>query len=274
MSKVLTVSPEDIFDHIKLSRQIPNILEAIATRTIVENEAKQAGIEIDLEELQKAADNLRLANELLKAEDTWAWLEKHYISLDDFEKIVETSLLSTKLANHLFENKVEAFFYAHQLDYVGAVTYEVVVDDEDLALELFYALQEGEISFQEIARQYIENIEIRRAGGYQGIRLRRDFRPEIAAAVFAANPPQILKPITTPKGVHIIAVEEIIKPQLDEQRRLQIIGDLFTNWLKTQIASMEIVANLTKVANSETSKDIVMEESEFKSQNSGVIAQN
>ncbi len=259
MSNVLTVSPEDILDHIKLSCQIPNVLEAIASRKIVENEAKQAGIEIGLEELQNAADNLRLANQLLKAEDTWAWLEKHYLSLDDLEKIVETALLSTKLANHLFANKVEQFFYAHQIDYVGAVTYEVVLDDEDLALELFYALQEGEISFQEIARQYIQNIEIRRAGGYQGIRLRRDFRPEIAAAVFAANPPQILKPITTPKGVHIIAVEEIIKPELDEQRRVQIIGDLFANWLKTQIPPIEIGSNLTKVVNSEISKDIVME---------------
>lgn len=259
MSKLLTVSPEDILDHIKLSCQIPSVLEAIATRKIVEDEAKKAGIEIGLEELQQAADNLRLANQLIKAEDTWTWLEKYHLSLDDFEAIAETNLLSAKLANHLFASKVEPFFYAHQLDYVGAVTYEVVLDDEDLALELFYALQEGEISFQEIARQYIENIEIRRAGGYQGIRLRKDFRPEIAAAVFSASPPQILKPITTPKGVHIIAVEEIIKPQLDEQRRLQIMGELFANWLKTQIATMEIVTNLAKDASSESSKDIVMQ---------------
>ncbi|WP_138499204.1 peptidylprolyl isomerase [Nostoc sp. PA-18-2419] len=258
MSKVLTVSPEDILDHIKLSCQIPNILEAIATRKIVEDEAKEAGIQIDLEELQHAADNLRLANQLLKAEDTWMWLQKYHLSLDDFETVAQTSLLSAKLANHLFANKVEPFFYTHQLDYIGAVTYEVILDDEDLALELFYALQEGEISFQEIARQYIDNIEIRRAGGYQGMRLRRDFRPEIAAAIFAANPPQILKPIITPKGAHIIAVEEIIKPQLDEQRRLQIMGDLFANWLKTQIAAMEIVA-LTKSVNPEPSKNIVMQ---------------
>jgi len=34
--------------------------------------------------------------------------------------------------------------------------YEVVLDDEDLAMELFYALQEGEISFPE-AYQYIQD---------------------------------------------------------------------------------------------------------------------
>jgi len=42
-------------------------------------------------------------------------------------------------------------FVEHQLDYAQIVMYEVVLDDEDLAMELFYALQEGEISFPEVA---------------------------------------------------------------------------------------------------------------------------
>ncbi|MBW4612461.1 MAG: peptidylprolyl isomerase [Desmonostoc vinosum HA7617-LM4] len=257
MPELLTVSPEDILYHVKLSCQIPSVAEAIATRQFILNEIEKAGIEISIEELQQAADSLRLANKLIKAEDTWTWLEKYHLSLDDFELIAQINLMSAKLANHLFADKVEPFFYAHQLDYMGAVTYEVILDDEDLGLELFYALQEGEISFQQIARQYIQNAETRRAGGYQGIRFRSDFRPEIAAAVFAANPPQILKPITTQKGVHIIAVEEIIKPQLDESRRLKIIGDLFADWLKQQVTNIEIVVKVTEDATSQSSKDIL-----------------
>lgn len=77
--------------------------------------------------------------------------------------------------------------------------YEAVLDDEDLALELFYAIQEGEINFQEVARQYIQDTELRRCRGYRGIRYRKDLKPEIAAAIFAATPPQILKPIVTQK---------------------------------------------------------------------------
>jgi parvulin-like peptidyl-prolyl isomerase len=113
-----------------------------------------------------------------------------------------------------------------------------------LALELFYALQEGEITFQELARQYIQEPEIRRAGGYLGVQRRAEMKAEIAAAVFAATPPQILKPIMTQKGVHLIRVEEIIQPQLDEQLRVKILGDLFTNWLKQQIAELKIVVQM------------------------------
>ncbi|MBD2363940.1 peptidylprolyl isomerase [Anabaena minutissima FACHB-250] len=250
MPKLIQLSIADIIYHLKLSCQIPTILEAIATSRIITEAAVSAGIEISVEELQQAADSMRLTNQLFKAEDTWNWLNKYYLSLDDFEDMAKTNLLSAKLAGHLFADKIEPFFYAHQIDYTGAVTYEVILDDEDLALELFYALKEGEISFQEIARQYIQTPEIRRAGGYQGIRYRRDFRPEIAAAVFAANPPQILKPIVTPKGVHIIAVEEIINPELDEERRMQIAKDLFTLWLEEQVNAVEIVADFNRQDNS------------------------
>ncbi|MFK0734251.1 MAG: peptidylprolyl isomerase [Gloeotrichia echinulata GP01] len=257
MPQLLHVTLKDILEYIKLSCQIPSILEAITSRKIISDAAKKAGIKIETEELQQAADNLRLNHQLIKAEDTWTWLEKHHISLDDLEEIAASNLLAAKLANHLFADKVEPFFFAHQLDYTGAVTYEVILDDEDLALELFYALKEGEISFQEIARQQIQNPEIRRSGGYQGIRRRTDFRPEIAAAVFAATPPQILKPIVTPKGVHIIMVEEIIKPELDNQIRLTIIGDFFTDWLKQQVADVETVAQLDLDVNSPASPAIL-----------------
>ena len=249
MSNIVKISNEDIIYHLKISCQIPGLLEAIASRKIITETAEKEGIAIEIAELQQSADSLRLVNNLVKAEDTWEWLRKHYLSLDNFEEIANLNLLSAKLAHHLFAEKIEPFFYAHQIDYSAAVTYEAVLDDEDLALELFYALKEGEISFQEIARQYIQNPEIRRAGGYQGIRKRSDFRPEIASAVFAANPPEILKPVITPKGVHIIVVEEIIAPELNEQMRIAILGDLFTNWLKEQINQLEIVATLADNTN-------------------------
>lgn len=250
MSKQMTVSPEEILYHIKISCQIPNILEAIATRKIIAETAAKEGITIATEELQQAADSLRLSYKLIKAEETWAWLEKHYLSLDNFEEIAEINLLSAKLAEHLFADKIEPFFYAHQIDYTAAVTYEIILDDEDLALELFYALQEGEITFQEVARRYVQHPELRRAGGYQGIRLRSDFRPEIASIIFASHPPQLLKPIISPKGAHLIMVEEIIKPELNEQRRLKIMGDLFTNWLRQQLEPLEIVIQIAANKNS------------------------
>lgn len=241
MSKSLTISYEDIIRHLKLSCQIPHVMEAIATQKIITKAAQEAGIIVSEAERQHEGDRLRFAKKLVKAQDTWDWLKRNNLSLNEFEELVHHSIVSKKLADHLFANQVEPFFYKHQLDYTAAITYEVIFDERDLALELFYALKEGEISFQSIAREYIQELELRRAGGYQGIRRRRDFRPEIASAVFAANPPDILKPITTSKGVHLIWVEEIIHPNLDENLQREIITNLFSHWLKQQIEQIDFV---------------------------------
>lgn len=244
MLQTITISHENILHQVKLSCQIPSIIDGIITRKIIPSVAEELGIKLELEELQQAADNFRLKSKLKSAEDTCAWLEKHSLSLDDFEEMVYTNVLSEKLAAHLFADKVEPFFVERQLDYAGVVMYEVVVDDKDLAMELFYELQEGEMSFSEVAHQYIQDKELRRSGGYKGIRYRKELKPEISAAVFAAKPPQILKPIVTSKGVHLIWVKELIQPQLDEKLHTQILSDLFSAWSKQQIEQVEVITTI------------------------------
>ncbi len=245
-----TIYPDEILHQIKLSCLIPSVVEGILTRKIIARAAQEAGIQAKPEELQMAADNLRLMSNLRSADTTWAWLQKHSLSLDDFEELVYNTVIYSKLTEYLFADKVEAFFVEHQLNYASVVMYEVVLDDEDLAMELFYAVQEGEISFPSVAHEYIHDTEARRCGGYKGMLSRRDLKPEISAAVFAATPPQILKPIVTSKGVHLIFVEEIIQPQLDGMLRSKIITDLFSEWLKQQVEQLEVEFVLTKQSNS------------------------
>jgi parvulin-like peptidyl-prolyl isomerase len=253
----LTISSSDIIHSLKLSCQIPDVVEAIASQSIIAEAVQEAGIAVTPEELQQEGDDLRFTKKLVKAKDTWTWLEKHHLSVNEFEELAYKNILSRKLANHLFSAQVEKHFYQHQLDYVAAVTYEVVFEERDLALELFYALEEGEINFPEIARLYISEPELRRAYGYKGLQYRKDFRPDIAAAVFAAAPPEALKPITTPKGVHLIWVEEIIQPQLDEQLRQKIITESFSDWLKQQINAMKIVIQIDSDGSQEELLDIL-----------------
>ncbi|MBN3909476.1 MAG: peptidylprolyl isomerase [Nostoc sp. NMS1] len=253
----LTISTSDIIHSLKLSCQIPDVVEAIASQSIIVEAAKEAGITVTPEELQQEGDDLRFAKKLVRAKDTWTWLEKHHLSVNEFEELAYNNILSGKLANHLFSAQLEKHFYERQLDYVAAVTYEVIFEDRDLALELFYALEEGEVNFPEIARLYIPDPELRRTYGYQGLRYRKDFRPEIAAAVFAAAPPEALKPITTPKGVHLIWVEEVIQPQLDEQLRQKIITESFSDWLKQQINTMNIVTHIDSDANMRSQEELL-----------------
>lgn len=240
MYQTITITNEDILQQVKLSYKLPEIIEQIVTRKVVLEAVEEAGIKVKDEALQKTADTLRLMNNLQTANDTWAWLQKHGLSLDDFEEMAYTSLISGKLAKHLFADKVEPWFFENQLNYTGVAMYEVILDSEDLAIELFYCIKEGEMSFYDVAHKYIQDTELRRQGGYRGIVYRKDLKSEISAAVFAAKPPQVLKPIVTSKGVHLILVEEVIQPKLDEKLRTNILLDLFSEWLKQQIEQIQI----------------------------------
>ncbi len=232
------ISSKDLVNEIKMAGRIPELIQGILRRKIIREEARKVGIEPTTQELQVAADKFRTLNRLETAEATWKWLQAHMLSVDDFEKLVAHNLLSEKLAQHLFGNQVEHFFHQNLLEYSGASIYEVILEDQELAMEIFYSLQEGDLSFADVAYQYIPDPELKRRGGYIGTVSRKQLRPEISAAVFAAKAPQLIKPIVTAVGVHLIQVEEIVQPQLNEDLRQRIMVDMFQQWLEQQVTAL------------------------------------
>ncbi len=237
LPKIETVSVTEIIQYLKSSRQIPEVLTNLINQKIIEQTAIQQEIIIEEPELQIAADRFRYENNLITSKDTLQWLEKYHLSVPEFEALIKSEYLEQKLAEHLLKDQVEAYFYAHQVDYNQAIIYEIILTDFNLAMELFYGLQSQELSFWELAHQYIEDDDLRRLGGYRGMKTRMQLHPEIAAAVFALSwhdLPQILKPITIDKQVHLIYVEEIIQPDLTPSLSQAIRNKLFDNWLTQQ----------------------------------------
>jgi parvulin-like peptidyl-prolyl isomerase len=237
MTETLPYSDREIIYQLKLSGQISAVLEGIAKRNAIRSAAKSLEIEVSEEELQLGANQIRASSQLNRSSDTWTWLQQNRLTLDDFEEMISQTVLSNKLALHLFSEKVEAIFAERQIDYLQAVLYEVTLDDEDLALELYYAIEEGELSFYEMARKYSSDRELGRKVGYRGLVNRMDLEAEVRAVVFASTPPQLLKPILSKKGTHLIQLEEIVQPQLTPILYQQILSDLFLEWLDLQVKS-------------------------------------
>jgi PPIC-type PPIASE domain len=241
MSETVAISSENIIHQIKLSCQMPAIAEKILSCKVIEKTAQEHNITVETEELQNAANEFRVKNDLLGSKATMNWLQKYSLSVDDFEEMLYFEILADKLAKHLFGDRVESYFFENQINYLRASFSEIVLDNLDFAMELFYALEEKEISFAEVARQYIEDVELRRCGGYRGWLNRNELKPEIAAAVFAANPPQIVKPIVVNKKIYLIKVEEIAKLQLDDKLRTQIRDKLYADWLQQEIKQIKVI---------------------------------
>jgi parvulin-like peptidyl-prolyl isomerase len=224
-----------IVDESRMSGKVSELMRGASCRQIINEEAKKIGIKPTESELQAAADNLRMTDRLVTVEATERWLAANFISVGDFEQIVSDRLTTTKLAQHLFADRVEPFFYQNLLEYSSATLYEVVLTDRYIAMEIFYAIQEGDLNFADVAHQYITDPELNRRGGYLGTIERKQLHPEISAAVFASQPPQTIAPVTTDLGCHLIRVVEIIQPQLNSILYQQILMELFDRWLAQQL---------------------------------------
>jgi parvulin-like peptidyl-prolyl isomerase len=232
------ITLQDSIEEAKISGKFNELVQGFIRRQIVAQQAQELGIEATAQELQVAADRLRKNQKLDTADATLKWLKTNFLSVDDFEKIVVHKLSAEKLAQHLFGDRVEHYFHQNTLEYGGATIYEVVLDNRELAMEIFYSLQEGDLNFADVAHQYIPDSEHKRRGGYLGTVNRKQLRPEISAAVFAAKPPQLIKPVLTAIGVHLIYVEQISQPKLDEVLHQKILMDMFDAWLDEQVVSV------------------------------------
>jgi parvulin-like peptidyl-prolyl isomerase len=238
MSIDTNITTEDILEQLKISRKIPEVIEQIFTRRIVKAEAEKLGIKVEIPELQEAADLFRAKNRLISARITEKWLEINQLSLDEFETIIHLELLSDKLKQLALTDKVEQYFYQHQLDFDRVVISEVVLTNKELATELYYAIREGEISFQDVASKYITDPELKRKGGYLGAIRRRDLNTGLRSIFSVTTYPQIIKPIATAQGFHLIWLEEKIEAKLESDIYEEIQSQLFVEFLKEKAITL------------------------------------
>jgi ribosomal protein L32E len=72
MSQNIIINNENILHKVRLSDKISEIIEQIIARKVIQNTANEAGIKIEIEELQQTANQMRLVNNLINTEDTLA----------------------------------------------------------------------------------------------------------------------------------------------------------------------------------------------------------
>ena len=76
----INISDRDLIHEAKLAGRIPDLVRGIIRRQVIGAQIKKAGIEPSTAELQQAADQFRLVNQLESAEATNKWLQENQLS--------------------------------------------------------------------------------------------------------------------------------------------------------------------------------------------------
>jgi parvulin-like peptidyl-prolyl isomerase len=226
---------DEVVNFLKREIQLKEVYQRILYQRVINQAAQERGLTVTPEEIQADANQLRRENRLEKASDTLAWLADQMITADDWEAGICDRLMAKKLAQFLFAKEAEKFFAQNKLDFDQILLYQIIVPYERLAHEIFYQIEEQEISFYEAAHLYDIDERRRQQCGYEGKLYRWSLKPDFAAVVFSAQLGEVIGPLTTEQGYHLLLVEEFIPAELTPERYQDIIDRMFKDWLTSEL---------------------------------------
>lgn len=234
-SKNVLVGAEKVVEYLKHEVRLKSIQQQILHRQIILNTAQELGVSVSPEEIQAEADQFRYHNRLEDASQTYQWLNEQLITPDDWEQGIQERLLAEKLAHHLFDKQVERYFAQNKTQYEQVILYRILVPYQPLAQELFYQIEEEEISFFEAAHLYDTDERRRLACGFEGKFSRWQLNADLSARVFGAKPRDVIGVIHSTDGHELWMPEDFIESELRPEVRQQILDQLFNEWLDREL---------------------------------------
>jgi parvulin-like peptidyl-prolyl isomerase len=226
----------DIENFLKQQLQLKEICQKILYQKIINKSAQEHNISVTPAEIQAIADRQRREKKLEKASDTFAWLGDQMISPEDWEAGIQDDLLAKKLSTTLFSREVERHFAENRPDFERAILYQMVIPYEKLAWEVFYQIEEEEISFYQAAHLYDIDEKRRLHCGYEGTVYRGQLSySSISSIVFQSRPKEIIQPLKIEEEYHLLMVEEFLPAELTEEVHQEILQKLFSEWLTNEL---------------------------------------
>lgn len=231
----VSLETDAIVNYLKKDLRLKEICQKILEQKVIEEAAHRKNVQVTPEEIQIESERQRQERRLEKAADTLAWLAEQLIKPEDWEAGIREHLLTRKLANYLFYDQAKQFFTENQLNFNQALLYQLTVTDEKLATELFYQIQEQEISFYEAAHLYDLHETRKYQCGYEGKFCRWQLKPDISVVVFGAKPREVIRPLKVSDGYSLLMVEEFIQPELTLEIHQELINNMFQEWLANEL---------------------------------------
>ena len=231
----MSIEHQEIINELKQDVGLKEICQRILEKKVIDQAAQERGVTVEVEEIQEEADRVRREMHLERAADTLAWLSGHLLTPEDWEEGIRDRLLRNKLTEVLFASEVERFFAQNRVNFERAVLYQIVVPYPQLAQEIYYQIEEAEISFYEAAHLYDVDSNRRHCCGYVGTVHRWDLHPDLAACVFSATPGDVIGPIAIEDQYFILRVEEFVPAELTQEVRQNILTKLFEEWLQGEV---------------------------------------
>ena len=234
LPKISPATDAEIVAYLRRSGKVAEIAVQVEQENLMLELCEQFNITASDDEWQAAGDAFRLEHQLLGITETQAWLEKQRISVEEWSQGIKVSLLTTKLKEHLFGMLVDSHYIANRDSYRRVALSQVLVTELSEAVRLVRSLQENSASFCTLALTHSKGKQSQENGGFVGVRFVSELAQEISQAIADAQEGEVVGPVQTKLGYHVLRVEKWFPTELNEAARKQILTSLFQVWLHEQ----------------------------------------
>jgi parvulin-like peptidyl-prolyl isomerase len=230
--KIHPATDDEILSYLRSSGKIAEIAAQVEYNALILKLCEKFEISISDEELQAGGNEFRRSHNLLSASATQNWLDQQRITPEDWTEGIRVKLLEQKLKEHLFGEQVDSDYLNNRKQYKRVALSQILVRDLTHALKIVHALREENASLCALALEYSQGKQSKEKGGFAGVHFLPKLMPEIAEAIANANEGEVVEPIQTKLGYHIIRIEKWFPVHLNESLREEVIDSLFQAWLR------------------------------------------
>jgi peptidylprolyl isomerase len=226
-----TIEPDEVMKFLALSGQAQDIYAQIIANKEISKKAEELGLEVPDDDLQDFADKFRIARGLYSIADTIQYLRSTGLTEEDFAEFCELALLRNMLKDRLADEKrVREYLINNRQRYDRARVSQIIVDNAELAKEIYVRVADDDDDFHALARKYSRDESTKLIGGHLGLVSRQSLPIDISMKVFNAKPGDVLGPFAEEKLYQVILVEEVIKAEFNDDVRDAIQETIFEEW--------------------------------------------
>ncbi|MBD6615683.1 peptidylprolyl isomerase [Komarekiella sp. 'clone 1'] len=236
LPKVSTATDEKVIQYLRYSCKFAEFADLAERDALVLSVCEQFGITVSEDELQAAGDIFRQEYKLLDAAETFNWFDQQQIAVQDWSQGIQVALLTKKLKEHLFADDAD-FFYLHNRDSCKRVALsQILVRDLTTALKIIQQIKEDKAFFCSLALQHSQGKQSKESGGFVGVRFLAELLSELAQAIVNGKEGEVIGPIQTKLGYHILKIEKWFPSEFNEIKE-QILEIMFQAWLNEKNGS-------------------------------------
>lgn len=236
-SSNLLISTQEVIDFLRRDLKLKPIYQEIISQKIIGQTAQLEGQIVDAEEVQQELDTLLYEYRFDRPSQLLNWAADHLATLGDIRQRISEKLLAQKLARHLFLSQAQAQFEQYRQSFETISLYKILVPYESLARELFYQIEEEEISFFEAAHVYDIDEKRRLKCGFEGKMQRWQLPSDLAELLQNVPVGEVIGPSQTANGHSmLLLVDELLSPTSMPESIDQIVDYLFQEWIASRAA--------------------------------------